>query len=269
MERYKLIKDFPENTFKVGTILIKSPENSYFYYRDSKNRFTVYWQAVKDFSEFWEKVVEKNYEILSIRGTSTSRWVYKLTKYPFFQIGCDDNIINIETDPKYYYEIYSVKRLSDGKIFTIGDKVKDRLTDELTNFRTQEIVGFKGNLKIICTAKSGTAMPLSTIRHIEKPLFKTEDNVDIFEDDTYWWVNRISYYYGIFRGSSSSFIEPELYLYFSNKKMALEYIIMNKPCLSLQEVMYSIDEDFSTDSITANSAESTLLNKLKELVKSK
>jgi hypothetical protein len=69
-------------------------------------------------------LVEKNYEILSFRGNNL-KYIYKLQNDGFYWSG-------VRNDTKYLLEeelaetsihIYSVKRLSDNSIFTIGDSV--------------------------------------------------------------------------------------------------------------------------------------------------
>lgn len=98
------------------------------------------------------------------------------------------------------------------------------------------------------------------VEKIKQPLFTTEDGVDIFEGDSY-------YSYNLELDISSKFDSACLKIsgkntdnkYFSTKEKAEEYILMNKPCLSLNDVLkLSIDTEYSYT-----------FQKLKELVKSK
>jgi len=72
-------------------------------------------------SEFWEEVIEKNYEILKISG-------YTLRdngKYSHHKSQSKIGVITAEkllSSDRYSYYIKTVKRLSDGEIFTVGDK---------------------------------------------------------------------------------------------------------------------------------------------------
>lgn len=80
------------------------------------------------------------------------------------------------------YEIYSVKRLSDGKVFTIGDKVITTKTCPITIIRFEHL---GSEIKIWDNYWFNY---LEDIKQIAIPLFKTEDNVDIFEGDSWWYV---------------------------------------------------------------------------------
>lgn len=57
--------------------------------------------------EFWEEVIEKDYEILSY-----------ISKLKNAIISSEDDWINHGD-----WDIHSVKRLSDGEVFTVGDKL--------------------------------------------------------------------------------------------------------------------------------------------------
>lgn len=73
----------------------------------------------------------------------------------------------------------------------------------------------------------------------KQPLFTTEDGVEIFENDKYWFVKPLQdYYLGevIAIEHSMTGRKQENILDFSTKEKAEEYIIMNKPCLSLNDV---------------------------------
>ena len=69
-----------------------------------------------------------------------------------------------------------------------------------------------------------------------KPLFKTDDGVDIFEGNTIYGINNdwkvFSHYTDLQNKVKSWGIKPV----FSTTKKAEEYILMNKPVLSLSDV---------------------------------
>jgi hypothetical protein len=93
-------------------------------------------------------------------------------------------------------DIHSVKRLSDGKVFTVGDNIKVVYTSSLTDNRTYKINKFSK----ICLEEYDSLYvsggSLSSIfynialKDIEKVelLFASEDGVDIFEGDVWWYV---------------------------------------------------------------------------------
>lgn len=186
--------------------------------------------------EFWEEVVEKDYEILLYESN------------PF------RGVFNIECPT-----IKSVKRLPDGEIFNVGD---------YTNFGV--IGGFKiFNGKIIVTYyRKGDWQWLSSISKSKKPLFKTEDGVDIFEGQNCFVVSTETIGRGIacYRiDNKSVFYLPDRNKYFSTKEKAVEFILFRKPLLSLSDV-FNIYPQFKKAEPTVNTNHA---EKLIELVKTK
>jgi len=144
-------------------------------------------------------------------------------------------------------EIVSVKRLSDNEIFRIGDKIKP------TNLSGRDDVGFKSISEIKLEdnklyLKTNYTYFDREINDIEKVkfLFTTEDDKDIYEGDI---VFEVELDWNIRKGVVKNHKElinfgdtyydnsdlPELKL-FSTKNAAKEYLIMNKPCLSYNDI---------------------------------
>lgn len=132
-----------------------------------------------------------------------------------------------------HYEVYSVKR-SDGIKFKIGDNTN---TGIISKFEMQDNmirVWFEGN-------PSKYHMNLISLRHV-LPLFKTEDGIDIYSGDTYWLIN---YKNWTIPGTWTNIAgdKTQLNTYhkaFISEKNANEYIIMNKPILSINDVLDSL-----------------------------
>lgn len=89
----------------------------------------------------------------------------------------------------------------------------------------------------------------------KQPLFTTEDGVDVYEGDTVWHTNlnpNLKIYSSIVKYKKP--FTPVAGL-FSTKKAAENYIKMNKPCLSLNDVLSItnktsfVPEDFSKNLI--------------------
>jgi hypothetical protein len=95
----------------------------------------------------------------------------------------------------------------------------------------------------------------------------TEDGVDIFEGDNYYFVNTnldFKAYTGtIMKGMTATNPDTKK---FSTKKAAENYIKMNKPCLSLDEVLEVVED---TCVITLNSTRKAVKEKLTKIVKQK
>jgi hypothetical protein len=229
--KYKLIKEYPGSP-KLGYIddLNKSGHN---------NRGE-YVQSMYDKNpEFWELVVEKDYEILSLVASEKNPQHKKGSK---FLHNKDYKFKNMH--PTEFWDIYSVKRISDNKIFTIGDFYEDLIIEKM-------FMSVAGD--ILTTYKP----------KIKKPLFTTEDGVDIFEGDTYYKVVNESFQLLIMeRASKGESLRSKV---FSTKEKAEEYILLNKPVLSLKDVA-SIYPGINKSHPDKPSSQS---ERLKNLVKSK
>lgn len=242
MRKFKLIKEYPGspelNTEIITTNIFDIEKRNTF---AIKGDLSFKLDNPFDYPDFWQEVIEKDYEILLFKhiygNEYTKSYSKDKSKYCVIPDGSEytENQLLVMKD----ICIYSVKRLSDGKIFTIGDKVQDSLTDKLTNYAVQEITYFYHGEKIICQAKSGTTMPLNTIRHTSF-LFKTEDGVEIFEGDSVW-----GFYTGygyVFEQKDLKRAKIEQWLKFSTKEKAEKYILLNKPCLSINDIRNCINQ---------------------------
>jgi hypothetical protein len=76
---------------------------------------------------------------------------------------------------------------------------------------------------------------------LKQPLFTTEDGVDIFEDDIFWNVGTTYNLndYQITNNKYELVFLKDGSKQFSTKEKAEKYILMNKPCLSLQDLLDS------------------------------
>lgn len=214
---FKLIKIYPGSP-KLGFILGKFNAAGYkdnYYYLD-KNTF-----KPNDFPDNWEEVIEKEYEILS--------YIFDNIIYKFINnLWQDSRTYILENAEKT--DVHSVKRLSDNRIFTIGDRVKkdDFLSFIITRFEVDNIGTFTNgyrNLKDLTIVE-------------KKPLFTTEDGVNIFEGDEVWGITKGVWkpFYRNARLGNKATTETWKYGKFSTKKIAEEYILMNKPILSILDV---------------------------------
>jgi hypothetical protein len=175
--------------------------------------------------EFWEEVVEKDYEIL------ISRVVTK--------------------------EILSVKRLSDGEVFTVGYLIN------IIGNRCVRITGFenpKGNEYFI-NISNGAFASLSTIEKVKNPIFLTHDGKDIFDGDKLWYVNKQDHYKSYFIASKNQSFFSDRMAYFLTRQEAEDYIEKNKVLFTTEDgvnikegdMYYFVDTDFSIHTTKAHS----------------
>lgn len=216
--KYKLIKKYPE----LGTVATTETHGSF----------------ILNQPEFWEEIIEKDYEILSFIRIAPSNYaddIFSLNGGVYSTSYFNNNLSLNHCLTSGGFNIYSVKRLPDGEVFTIGDTIYSN------DFKPTKLV------KITIRDNGGIAMwgkyhsdmlgeiGLATCI-IKKPLFKTEDGVDIFDGNNYWFVTKKLDFLGagtIMKGMSKN--NPDTFK-FSTKEKAEEFIVMNKLLLSINDI---------------------------------
>jgi len=141
------------------------------------------------------------------------------------------------------YKIHCVKRLSDSCIFSIGDVVNTNV-----GRGKHRIDGFKLIDGRMCVQMKTFPTEFEYLSCVQKaapkqPLFTTHDGVEVFEGDTYWWICAdIHEEYGFTPNELKASFRTDGKFHktcftFSTQEAAQEYINLNKPCLSVQEVL--------------------------------
>lgn len=236
MKQYKLIKKYPSlpKDWEVGMLVGHGDRQSSSYYSPCSIQFTdrkICHTEVVNHPECWQEVVEKDYEILSFQlstGIATKQPDGRFKDAVQFteEVALEQNL-----------KIHSVKRLSDGEVFTVGDRIRH-------NNKVSYPEGIITKLHIVSdmlfvetnNKEKGFDTNISLVHKIhKKPLFTTEDGVEIFEDDNYYGVNK---FLRIFSNNGEYFTAAYLEngsKRFSTKEAAEEYIMLNKPCLSYKD----------------------------------
>lgn len=200
---------------------------------------TVDWEIVS-FAEHLDKTWEKSgYIYLVING----------------MVGCFSNAMSvsqwIKTQPKIY-SIHSVRRISTGEIFTIGDNVNYGVIEKIIiSWVGLEVQFVGGNGSTFSFINKLPSQPLPTDTDTDKPvMFTTEDGVEITDDNleiysvcpkSSWETMVITYKQLNWRkkrtdGYSKAFIS---WKHFYSKEKRAQYIFENKPCLSLADLKNS------------------------------
>lgn len=248
---FKLIKSYPGSP-ELGKE-IKPHSNN-----DLNNPSNYYWAGSwfnpLDFSEFWEEVIEKDYEILSVLlQRSDKHEIRDVSKY--LNTGYIEALINCDGN-----KIHSIKRLLDNEIFTIGDKIEIRnLDSKIDSFY------IKNDCLMLTSELSNCGDYLNNIikRKQKQKLFISEDGVDIFEGDGFHYVSLEFKIYN--RIATNDYIKLEIYKDFSTKEKAEEFIFMNKPVLSINDLLMKNETYYPANKTIIG----VTFSKLKELVKQK
>lgn len=236
MKKFKLIKCYPGspnlNTIvEVGNLKLGQMVQRHWIYNIGEDK------------EYWQEVIEKDYEILSFKQTS-SGWLWLASGVNQW---CREGVIimpyttNEILNHSMYY-INSVKRLSDGEIFTIGDLVFSKFWNTSGNIIKLELIGNN----ICYNIKNGnkeSCSTLSNLQIIKQQLFITEDGVNIFEGDSVFRVftNDWIIYEVSNLNISWKHAKVAKSLIFSTREKAEEYILLNKPCLSAKDIIEKLN----------------------------
>lgn len=184
-------------------------------------------QFIED-SRIWEK--EDGYEILSLITKNRHEIIHKVG-YTFPE--CFQTLVKAND----IFDIHSVKRLNDGAVFTIGDKVNKGYY--IKSFKISDAIHNPG-LLVRADLKGEGALINFPIKDIEKcktPLFKTQEGDDIFEGDSYWCVNTTPHLWSVWEQTSKerTMLNKNV-LAFSSEISAKKYIKENKPQYSLNDI---------------------------------
>ena len=182
MKKYKLIKEYPGSPV-LGT---EVEECASLYMRNFSLDFDIHRINVINFPEFWEEIKEKEYEILTISSNDKNNTYDVGTVITFL-----DTEEPFDEGWQKYWNIHSVKRLSDGEIFTIGDTIRIKKLNNDGRFEISKFYFDCNNEHLLCNReKCGNGhVNITKIEHVKQPLFITEDGKEIFEGDKYSYVN--------------------------------------------------------------------------------
>jgi len=201
-----------------------------------------------------KKKKQKNYEILS--------WYDRMM----------GSTINYEN---CYSNIHSIKRKSDSEVFTVGDAVQSIRSNWQGNDCKIEIIRAKEDGTIDFTINQngdkGTYRNcLNNFRKVKTPLFLTEDGIEIFEGDYYCHTTLDFQILGSKAGNlSGNLLGKKGYYYFSTEDKAQEWIILNKPMLSIKDIQPIIGKNLEYRNGGSHLDLDKLTEKFKELVQSK
>lgn len=236
MKSYKLIKEYPGSD-SLGTIITGSKETMYskgFGFRNYD------WTNIVLQPEYWEEVVEKDYEIVARKIRSGAIIQYQKG----IAVGRSDGLKpegtmdlafalnNLSTGTS----IHSVKRLSDGEVFTVGDCFDAGMGNEKTLSIEVHVDGvlsiYYENGRITNKKETGTFYKAKKVLPV---LFTTKDGVGIRKGDTYYFVDLDggSVVMQSAHTESGQYSERQ---YFSTYKNAEGYLFRNKPCLSIRDI---------------------------------
>lgn len=207
---------------------------------------------------------KKDYEIINL---------IKVKDKDTGKINNDINNINawLKGYAQEYWKIYSIKRLSDGEIFKLEDEIKfyDTVYGKLLKIEFESAPADKGTGKLCFVNDNihlGKWWDISQLSKAKLILFKSRDGFDIREGDKVYGISIDNWnvFSGVVQKGNRYHREEWKHGKFSTEEAAREYLMWNKPVLSLKDVA-SIYPGINKN----HNAPSHQAEQLKELVKSK
>ena len=225
-KRYKLIKKYPSVLINVGEDVI-SKCGIYF---PSNGGNGIGKSEVENYPEFWEEIVEKEWEVIDfIMAPHLPDFVDKNRFVPFFGAK-------------------SIKRLHDNTIFSIGDKIKmighenDKSPESITKIELN-----KEGVPCLFT-NTFHNNGINIMKAIKRNrVLVTEEGIDIYIGDTYWFVDEYIIYKQICLANGG--LNPKA-VRFSTEKAAKAWVEINKPKYSLQDIKNAIQTQCGKWTIT-------------------
>lgn len=276
IKRYILLQVYPglPKDWEVGMGLCASEYLGFYTSCDSKYvKHQIHFDVLKENPESFEEIIEKDYEILSFENFD-KKSVYNGET---FNLSENNTYINSSTlshltvtqslgieDCLYGdFKITKVKRLCDSEIFSVGDKVKQA---NVAHNNTFTITGFNLDVNNEHLLAIGNGrIRLEKIEKVKNPLFKSEDGFEIFEGDECYLVYTSSYKINKTVARKELLPIQSYQKFFSTLKPAEIYVLYNKPCISLNDVL-----KFQGILITDNDYKEIIdIEKLKEFIKTK
>jgi hypothetical protein len=191
------------------------------------------------FAGHWYEPIEekpKDWDVLSVQGRDGS--ILNKENYTFPE--CFQTLVNA----KDIFTIHSVKRTSDGEVFTVGDRVERNNNPEKMEILSIHINDTDSDTLYFKTSDGGEPNIMRCSKVRIRPVFTTNNGIDIYEGSDYYGVNTKLWtiWVGICKEKTKvdSFVKT-----FSSREAAEEYLLFNKPLLSLNDLLNSWDDDFT------------------------
>lgn len=209
-----------------------------------KNGFNFFREATKEEIDFFQEHLfvengnKKDFEILSVvKHKDSKNFIPIINGFGnVWHYSMGMQYISLKTMLENNFLVYQVKRLSDGEVFTIGDRIKGYKNGEIKEIKIEY-----GEISII-TGVNGDGCVTDKLSlnledcHKIKKVFKTVDDVWIYEGDEFFEAN-VTHGVKVWNTDYPVYLNNEiLETLFSDKQKAEEFVLMNKKVLSIKDV---------------------------------
>lgn len=212
-------------------------------------------EEVEGSPEFWEEIIENTYQVLKVNlynGYGTAK-IKDYSSNISFNVGISE-----------IASIITVKRKSDGKIFTLGDTARSHMKTtphKIAKFSLEKR-GKSGSDLYVSWADGAGGNWLNKIEKYE-PLFTSVDNQEVYWGQTFYVVD--PKYFKIHKTQGGQFQAEKWTDYrYKDEQGAINWLIENKPCLSYKDI-----HNFCTNSDKNIGILRMSIPNLKKLIKTK
>lgn len=221
MKKFKLIKKFPKSP-EIGTVVLKGGNRGHYIglYADEKNIFFFKAEDIENYPEFWEEMYIFN------------NVPWRLVSYKY-----DDSGTYVSGIPLLHESVrfknmkfITIQRLTDNKIFTVGEKYDEGIIEDFYILNKEILVAKINNKEVgidLLTAK-------------EEENFKTFDGFEIKEGSTIYAVDTHKLKFIKF-----DILIPKLfdfYKIFAEKENAIKYIKDKEKKYSLNDIKETVNK---------------------------
>jgi hypothetical protein len=188
--------------------------------------------------EFWD-LVEDTFKILTVFGLNTD-CIYEVVNENKLKHTGTRFVFNIDSLINEL-KIHSVKRLSDNQVFTVSDRVTHKNDDTIYTIVDFEARRLPESYVYVDLSDRGgwkRKVLLDNLSYFnDKIVLTTNDGADLKFGDKYFVASPKSYQ--IFEASAGITFKTERWkgCGFSTRELAEEWVLMNKPLLSLEDLL--------------------------------
>jgi len=237
MKQFELIKEYPGVIGSLGIIAIQNKNGEYNSTLKNSTKDNVIFSKdyIEGYPEYWKEIT-KEFLILEFIVKSNNN-SFKVNEKGLYV--SNDSIplsLNCMMDRGVCVEsggviINSVKRLSDGMVFTVGDRVSN-INKDWNNCFVKEL--FIGHLdKMYIRNTSGGAHEIAILKILKEPLFQTTCGKDVFKGDSFFFIHESTN--NVDKTTAYEGFTPNKA--FSSEEAAECYRFQNTPLLSYNDVM--------------------------------
>lgn len=264
MEENKTITDLTDKFFDF------LEANDYSLHPKSKSKIK---EIIKS-KEKYEFKPKLDYEIVSTYQKHLSSLIYQLVKNKRFGNSFEGDVFcqngaeirgfeMIDLINKGKFQIHSIKRISDNKIFSIGDICCPKHYENNGNdYPIDKFEIIQDN--ILRISSKNWYLDINNLVKVEKEfLLKTLDNFDIFMGDEYFSIykkcNKDNFLYRHIAKPDHS-KDDNFLLFFKIKENAEKYILENTPVLSVNDIIKVLPISYGEQVVLKNEVKKIIGN---------